>query len=90
VDYIFKTKPGQEFILTCRLPKDASSSHKRHEWRQTKQKRTRVQETSKAKWAVELLIDKAQLTRREKWEIKSAKMGARKQRPRIRYPLGVP
>jgi hypothetical protein len=33
------------------------------------------------------------LTRREKWEIKAAKRGARKQRPRIKYfltaPLGV-
>jgi hypothetical protein len=26
------------------------------------------------------------LTRREKWEIKAAKRGARKQRPRIKYP----
>jgi hypothetical protein len=39
---------------------------------------------------VELLIDRAQSTRREKWEIKAAKRGARKQRPRIKYPLGAP
>jgi hypothetical protein len=31
---------------------------------------------------VELLIDRAQSTRREKWEIKTAKRGDRKQRPR--------
>jgi hypothetical protein len=39
---------------------------------------------------IELLIDRAQLTRREKWEIKAAKMGARKQRPRIKYPWRAP
>jgi hypothetical protein len=52
-----------------------------------------VQETSNTKGGgrgVELLIDRAQLTRREKWEIKAAKRGTRKQRSRIRYPLGVP
>jgi hypothetical protein len=38
----------------------------------------------------ELLIGRAHLTRREKWEIKAEKRGARKQRPRIKYPLGVP
>jgi hypothetical protein len=41
------------------------------------------------KVGVELLIDRAQSTRRKKWEIKAAKRGARKQRPRIKYPLGV-
>jgi hypothetical protein len=39
---------------------------------------------------VELLLDIAQLTRREKWEIKAAKREARKQRPRIKYPLRAP
>jgi chorismate synthase len=34
--------------------------------------------------------DRAQLTRKEKWEIRAAKRGARKQRPRIKYPLGAP
>jgi hypothetical protein len=38
---------------------------------------------------VELLIVRAQLTRREKWEIKAAKRGDRKLRPRIKYPLRV-
>jgi hypothetical protein len=41
------------------------------------------------KGGVELLIDRAQSTRK-KWEIKAAKMGSRKQRPRIKYPLRVP
>jgi hypothetical protein len=51
-----------------------------------------VQETSKAKVGgegVELLKDKA-VNQREKWEIKAAKRGTRKQRPRIKYPLGAP
>jgi hypothetical protein len=48
-----------------------------------------VQETSKAK-GIELLIDRAQSTRREKWEIKAAKRVTKKQRPRIKYPLGAP
>jgi hypothetical protein len=43
-----------------------------------------VQETTKAKRGVELLIDRAKSTRREKWEIKATKRGARKQRPRIK------
>jgi hypothetical protein len=42
------------------------------------------------KGGAELLIDRAQSTRREKWEIKAAKRGARKQRPRIKYPLRAP
>jgi hypothetical protein len=49
-------------------------------------------ETSKKKGRgvdVELLIDRAQSTRREKWEIKAAKRGTRKQRPRIQYLLGA-
>jgi hypothetical protein len=42
------------------------------------------------KGGAELLIDRPQSTRREKWETKAAKRGARKQRPRIKYPLGAP
>jgi hypothetical protein len=49
-----------------------------------------VQETSKAKGGFELLIDRAQSTRREKWEIKAAKREANKQRSRIKYPLRAP
>jgi hypothetical protein len=39
------------------------------------------------KGGVDLLINRAQSIRREKW---AAKRGARKQRPRIKYPLGAP
>jgi hypothetical protein len=38
------------------------------------------------KVGVEILIDRAQLTRMKKWEIKAVKRGTRKQRPRIKYP----
>jgi hypothetical protein len=38
----------------------------------------------------ELIPDRAQSTRREKWEIKAAKRRDRKQRPRIKYPLKTP
>jgi hypothetical protein len=41
---------------------------------------------SRQRWGFEILIDRVQLTRREKWEIKVAKRGDRKQRPRIKYP----
>jgi hypothetical protein len=49
-----------------------------------------VQETSKAKRGVELLIDKVWLTRKEKWEINAAKREVSKQRSRIKYPLRAP
>jgi hypothetical protein len=52
-----------------------------------------MQETSKAKESLsefKLLIHKAQSTRREKWEIKGAKRGDRKQRPRIKYLVRTP
>jgi topoisomerase IA-like protein len=43
-----------------------------------------------SKGVVELLIDRAQSARRDKWEIKATKKGARKQKPRIKCPLGTP
>jgi hypothetical protein len=42
------------------------------------------------KGGVELLINRAQSARREKWKIKAANRGARKQRPRIKYSLRAP
>jgi hypothetical protein len=39
---------------------------------------------------VELLIDKAHLNSREKWETKAAKRKANEQRSRINYPLRAP
>jgi hypothetical protein len=40
--------------------------------------RIRVQETSKAKVEIKLLIDRAQLIRRGKWEIMATKREAKK------------
>jgi hypothetical protein len=48
-----------------------------------------VQETSKAKGRMSS-IDRAQLTRRGKWEIKAAKREANKQRSKIKCPLTAP
>jgi hypothetical protein len=42
------------------------------------------------KRGVELLIDRAQSTRKGKWEIKVAKREANKQKFRIKYPLRAP
>jgi hypothetical protein len=55
-----------------------------------KTKKSQSARNLQGKEGVDLLIDKAQSTRREKWEIKAAKRGAKKQRPRIKYPLGAP
>jgi hypothetical protein len=55
-----------------------------------KAKKNQSARNIQGKGGVELLIDRAQSTRREKWEIKAAKRGTRKQRPRIKYPLRAP
>jgi hypothetical protein len=55
-----------------------------------KAKKNQSARNLQGKGGVEFLIGRAQSTRREKWEIKVAKRGARKQRPRIKYPLGAP
>jgi hypothetical protein len=55
-----------------------------------KMKKNQSAKNHQGKGGVELLIDRAQSTRREKWEINAAKRGARKQRAKIKYPLRAP
>jgi hypothetical protein len=55
-----------------------------------KVKKNQSAKSHQGKGGVELLIDRAQSTRREKWEINAAKRGARKQRAKIKYPLRAP
>jgi hypothetical protein len=76
----FKSKPGQEFILKD-MGRDRQS-----------EKRIRMQETSNIRGGrgAELPTDRAQSTRRQKWEIKAAKRGGQKTKAQDKIPSGSP